>query len=108
MPGRCSSKSECVRHRRSLDLVGVFLRSRVWHLKETFNSFWEYSYEGSAQRFVREWYAKAIRSKLEPIKAVAQMLRARLQELLNYITHPITNATSEGFNALIQNIKANA
>lgn len=43
-----------------------------------------------------------------PIKAVAGMLRAHLQELLNYTTHPITNATSEGFNALLQNIKANA
>ena len=31
-----------------------------------------------------------------------------LPELLNYLSHRITNAMSEGFNSLIQNIKANA
>jgi transposase len=49
-----------------------------------------------------------MRSRLSPIKQVARMLKTHLPELLNYITHRITNAASEGFNSLIQNIKANA
>lgn len=82
--------------------------SRAWHLKETFSGFWDYSYAGAAEKFFKEWYGKAIRSQLEPLKAVARMLKSHLAELLNYLSHRITNAMSEGFNSLIQNIKANA
>ncbi len=82
--------------------------SRAWRLKETFSGFWDYSYAGAAEKFFKEWYGKAIRSQLEPVKAVARMLKTHLPELLNYLSHRITNAMSEGFNSLIQNIKANA
>lgn len=84
------------------------LPSRAWQLKETFSGFWDYSYVGAAEKFFKEWYGKAIRSQLEPVKAVARMLKTHLPELLNYLSHRITNAMSEGFNSLIQNIKANA
>jgi transposase len=91
------------------DLHKINLKtSRAWQLKETFSGFWDYCHAGAAGRFFKEWYAKAIRSRLDPIKAVARMLKAHLPELLNYMAHRITNATSEGFNSLIQNIKANA
>lgn len=82
--------------------------SRAWQFKETFSGFWDYVYVGAAERFFKDWYGKAMRSKIEPMKHVARMLKAHLPELLNYHTHRITNAASEGFNSLIQNIKANA
>jgi transposase len=82
--------------------------SRAWSLKESFAGFWEYRYPGAARRFFEQWCAAAMRSRLQPIKQVTRMLREHVEELLNYITHRITNAASEGFNSLIQNIKANA
>lgn len=82
--------------------------SRAWSLKESFAGFWEYRYAGAARRYFLQWWAAVMRSRLEPIRQVARMLREHLQELLNYIAHRITNAASEGFNSLIQNIKANA
>ncbi len=82
--------------------------SRARQLKETFSDFWDYQYAGAVERCFKEWYAKAIRSQLEPVNAAARMLKTHLPELLNYLVHRITNATSEGFNSLIQNIKANA
>lgn len=91
------------------DLHKINLKtSRAWQIKETFKGFWDYRYAGAAERFFKEWYPKAIRSQLAPVKTVARMLKTHLPELLNYLTHRITNATSEGFNSLIQNIKANA
>lgn len=91
------------------DLHKINLKtSRAWQFKETFGGFWDYSYVGAAERFFKEWYTKAMRSQLEPIKHVARMLKTHLAELLNYLSHRITNAMSEGFNSLIQNIKANA
>lgn len=82
--------------------------SRAWHLKETFAGFWHYAYVGAARRFFDQWYSKAIRSQLRPIKEKARMLKEHLPELLNYITHRITTAVSEGFNSLIQHLKAAA
>jgi transposase len=82
--------------------------SRAWSFKESFAAFWQYRYAGAAKRFFEQWSAAAMRSGLEPLKQVVRMLRAHLEELLNYIAHPITNAASEGFNSIIQNIKANA
>jgi transposase len=82
--------------------------SRAWSFKESFAGFWQYQYAGAARRFFEQWSAAAMRSQLEPLKHVVRMLRVHLEELLNYLAHRITNAASEGFNSLIQNIKANA
>jgi transposase len=82
--------------------------SRAWRYKESFEGFWQYRLLGPAKGFLMDWYASAIRSRLEPIKAVARMLKSHATELLNYITHRITNAASEGLNSTIQLIRANA
>ena len=52
--------------------------------------------------------SRTMRSRLEPMKDVAKMLRRHREGLLNYTTHRITNAAAEGFNSVIQTIKANA
>ena len=56
----------------------------------------------------RKWYAGAIRSRLPALKRAARTLKVNLPGLLNYFTHRITNALSEGFNASIQKLKATA
>lgn len=82
--------------------------SRAWHYKEDFRHFWNYSYEGSAETFYRDWRKAVMRSRLEPLKKVARMLDAHWREILNYIKHRITNAVSEGLNSRIQAIKSAA
>ena len=82
--------------------------SRAWRIKETFIQFWNYFYTGAAKRFFDAWSNHAMRSRLEPIKKVVQMLRRHENGLLNYSRHRISNASAEGFNSAIQLIKANA
>ncbi len=82
--------------------------SRAWYYKENFIEFWT---QGSAERgqlFFKQWYNAVARSKLEPLKKVARMLKSHLLGLLNYFAHPVTNAITEGFNSRIQAIKADA
>jgi transposase len=55
--------------------------------------------------FFKRWYSWASRCRLAPIKGVARMLKTHLDNLLTYFAHPITNATSEGFNSKIQSLK---
>jgi len=82
--------------------------SKAWRLKESFSGFWDYRYIGAAKTFFKDWHKHVKRSKLEPIKKVAAMLENRLQGVLNYIKHRITNAASEGMNSLVVRIIANA
>ena len=82
--------------------------SLAWRLKECFSGFWNYRYSGAAKTFFKDWCKQVKRSKLEPMMKVASMLENRLQGLLNYLIHRITNATSEGMNSLVSRIIANA
>ena len=92
---------------RSLNQLNL-KTSRAWRIKETFIQFWNYFYTGAAKRFFDAWSNNAMRSRLEPIKKVVQMLRRHEAGLLNYSQHRISNASAEGFNSAIQLIKANA
>jgi transposase len=82
--------------------------SRAWALKELFRDFWTYNYAGWAKRHFDKWYAWAIRSRLEPIKEKARMIRDHLPNILTYFKHRISNAVAEGLNSKIQTVKANA
>ena len=82
--------------------------SRAWRLKESFEGFWDYRYKGAAEKFFRDWHKKVKRSRLEPMKKVADMLANRLDGLLNYLKHRITNAASEGMNSLVARVVGNA
>lgn len=49
-----------------------------------------------------------MRSRLEPMKKLANMLRDHKEEILNYFSNRYTNAILEGMNSIIQNIKCRA
>jgi transposase len=66
---------------------------------------WNYSYVGAARNHFRRWYSWAIRSRLEPMKQKARMLSTRLENVLSYLRHGITNAAGEGLNSKIQWIR---
>lgn len=82
--------------------------ARAWAIRETFADFWEYRYPGVARKYFARWYSWAIRSRLDPIKKVARMLKRRFENIISYLTYPITNATSESLNSKIQWIKYTA
>ena len=82
--------------------------ARAWALKESFRDFWEYSYAGCAERYFNNWYCWAIRSRLEPMKAKARMVKSHLPNILTYFKHGISNAAAEGLNSKIQTVKSNA
>jgi transposase len=82
--------------------------SRAWLYKEQMVEFWGQADAASGERFFTKWYRTVMRSQLPKVKAVARTLKAHLVNLLTYFQHPITNATTEGFNSKIQAIKADA
>ncbi len=82
-------------------LLKYNLRSvRAYLLKEEFQLFWMYHSPYWAGRFLDKWCTKAMRSKIEPMKAVARMLRGHRELLLNwfYAKGQLSSGVVEGFN----------
>jgi transposase len=91
------------------DLRSCALKTaRAWGLKELAMSLWHYRHRGWARKAWQRWYSWAIRSRLEPIRKVARMVRTHLEGILNAIVLGVTNARAEGINAKIQWLKFNA
>lgn len=82
--------------------------SRAWAIKELLRKLWTYNRLGWAKKLWQEWYDWAIRSRLEPVKKVARMLKKNLGQIMNFFKHPISTSTNEGMNLRIQNIKRKA
>jgi len=58
--------------------------ARAWELKEAFHRFWKYTSPLWAGAFLDYWRQRAMRSRLEPIKKVARMLRAHEDLPMNW------------------------
>ena len=80
----------------------------AWQLKELFRFFWKYKYRNWAKKFFYKWYDKVISSELFHVKKVAEMIKKRLPNVLNYFNYRITNAKSEGLNSKIQTVQSNS
>jgi len=82
--------------------------ARAWAIKEFAMQLWNFKSRAWARKAWLRWYSWAIRSRLEPVKKVARMVKRHLEGILNAIVRRITNARAEGINAKIQWIKYTA
>jgi transposase len=82
--------------------------ARAWALKEQAMVLWDFKYEGPARKHFAWWYRWATHSRLKPIVEKARMLQSHLPNILTYLKHGITNATSESLNSKIQWVKYTA
>ncbi len=81
---------------------------RAWSLKEAAMALWDLRSQGVADRNFRTWYAWARRSRLEPMRRVAQMLKRHWANIRTFFEHRITNAGAESINEKIQTVKRRA
>lgn len=87
---------------RLAELLRYNLRSvRAYLLKEEFQLFWTYVSPYWAGKFLDRWCTRTMRSKIEPMKKVARMLRAHRQLLLNWFRArgQVSSGVVEGFNS---------
>ena len=82
--------------------------SRAWALVDLFRDFFEQQSERHGRAFFKDWYAWASRCRLKPIVKVAKMIKRHFERIVTWFTHRISNASSEGFNSLIQALKSAA
>lgn len=79
--------------------------ARAWALKENAMSLWEYISRTWTQKAWKAWISWAMRSRLEPMKRVARMVRDHLYGIINAIVLRATNARAESINSKIQRVK---
>jgi transposase len=92
------------RRRLNALLASKLATARAWELKETFSHFWRYKSVTWAKAFLDCWCYRAMRSRLEPMKKIARMLRTHEELLLNWFRAKgeISNGVVEGLNNKIR------
>jgi len=83
------------------ELLQYHLTSIRAHLmKEDFQRFWEYQLAGWAGKFLDPWCNRAMRSRIEPMKKVAGMLRDNRNLVLNWFRAEgkLSGGIVEGFS----------
>jgi transposase len=93
-----------VRQKLKALLASKLATARAWELKEIFSSFWKYKSVIWAGGFLDYWCFRAMRSRLEPMKKVARMLRTHESLILNWFRAKgeISNGAVEGLNNKIR------
>jgi len=77
----------------------------VYVLKEDLKHLWDFVSLGHAKRFWKQWYSRAIRSRIEPLKAFARKLKDYLPGILAHCRWPLHTSVLEGINNKIKVIK---
>jgi len=85
-------------------LASKLATGRAWDLKESFRHLWHYRSVLWAGAFLDYGCYRAMRSRLEPMKKVARMLRAHEELLLNWFRAKgeISSGAVEGLNNKIR------
>ena len=86
---------------RLRDLLHYNLQTvRAYLLKEDFHQFWDYDSPLWAGKFLDSWCQQTMRSRIEPMKKIAKMLRTHRGLLLNYFKakKEFSSGVVEGLN----------
>ena len=77
----------------------------VYVLKDDLKHLWSYRSEGWARRFWKQWYRRAMRSRIEPLRAFARKLIPYLPGILAHSRWRLNTSLLEGINNRIKVIK---
>ena len=80
-PENCNEKQAI----KLKELVAINLKTvRAYLLKEDFQQFWNYKRAGWAAKFLDQWCKRTMRSRIDPMKKIAKMLRSHRSLILNW------------------------
>ena len=82
--------------------------ARAWHYREQLRDILTRKQPHVVHLLLNRWCSNVLRSKVEPMKDVAQMVRAHLEGILAWVTSRQTNGFLEAINGLFQAAKRKA
>lgn len=78
---------------------------KAWSYKELLRDLWNHPSAEQATEYFQAWYRRVIHTRLAPMKKLARSIKQRLENVVSYCTHHITNSVAEGMNSKIMSIK---
>lgn len=83
--------------------------AKVYQMKLTFQDIYRNIREPkAAEEAIKKWLSWAVRSRLDPIKGFAKMVKSHFAGIIRYFTSRLTSGAMEGINSRIQEIKRRA
>jgi len=83
--------------------------SKAYQMKLTFQDIYRTIWDKeTADMALKKWLSWAIRSRLEPVKKFAKMVKSHYKGILHFFESKLTAGISEGINSRIQEIKRRA
>ena len=79
--------------------------SKVYIMKADLKHLWEFKYPKAAIRFWKQWYSRAMASKIAPLKSFARKLKPYIDGIISHCTYPLHTSLIEGINNKIKVIK---
>jgi transposase len=77
----------------------------VYVLKDDLKQLWRFRYPAAARRFWRQWYRRALASRLPPLVAFAKNLATRIDGVISHCRYPLHTGLLEGINNKIKVLK---
>ena len=82
--------------------------ARAWHYREQLRDILTRKQPNVVHLLLNRWCSNVLRSKVEPMKEVAEMIRSHLEGILAWVTSRQTNGFLEAINGLFQAAKRKA
>lgn len=82
--------------------------ARAWQYREDLRAILERKQINVVRQLLRQWCTNVMRSKVEPMKAVARMIRNHLEGIVAWARSRMTNGFLEALNSLFQAAKRKA
>lgn len=77
----------------------------VYVLKDDLKQLWRFRYPAAARRFWRQWYRRAMVSRIPALQRFAMHLATRLDGIINHCRYPLHTGLLEGINNKIKVLK---
>ena len=77
----------------------------VYVMKDDLKALWSYRHAGYAERFWKQWYSRAMHSRIAPLKTFARNLKGYLAGILSHCRWPLGTNLVEGINNKIKVMK---
>ena len=83
--------------------------AKVYQMKLTFQDIYRYVTEPkAAEEAIRKWLSWAVRSRLDPIKRFAKMVKSHFTGIMRYFDSRLTSGAMESINSRVQEAKRRA
>jgi len=83
--------------------------AKVYQMKLTFQDIYRNIRDPEeAEKAIKKWLSWAVRSRIEPIKQFAKMVKSHFDGIMRYFTSFLTSGAVEGINSRIQEVKRRA